>query len=65
MEVQGLRSVVRALSATLLAVTRAVDGSLQFKPAGIEPAIQSEPALSAYWEQRDQIEQDLRQERQG
>jgi hypothetical protein len=31
----------------------------------IEPTIQSEPALSTYWDQRDQIEQALRQERQG
>ncbi len=31
----------------------------------IEPLVREEPALSAYWEGRDQLEQALRQERQG
>jgi hypothetical protein len=31
----------------------------------IRPAIKEEPALSTYWDQRDQLEQGLRQERQG
>ncbi|HEX4964419.1 MAG TPA: NACHT domain-containing protein [Thermoanaerobaculia bacterium] len=31
----------------------------------IEPLIKEEPALSAYWDRRDQIEQSIRQERRG
>jgi hypothetical protein len=31
----------------------------------VEPLIQQEPALSTYWDQRDQLEQALRQERRG
>jgi hypothetical protein len=31
----------------------------------IEPLVREEPALSTYWDQRDQLEQALRQERRG
>lgn len=31
----------------------------------VEPLIKKEPALSTYWDRRDQLEQALRQERQG
>jgi len=31
----------------------------------VGPLVKAEPALSAYWAQREQVEQVLRQERQG
>jgi hypothetical protein len=46
--------------------------SLTLKPAGflqvlkeVRPLITTEPALSTYWDMRDQLEQVLKQERQG